>query len=537
MVDTASFRDFQVWIEFNNLTTHVDSNEILSFLYLGVESLTLHEIHTDLVELQRLLSPGESDSDGSVDSENIVESFYPVKPRKGIRIIDREEWMDVEKSEQVGVEVEEALRRLDSLMEKQPELVESEIRFEDLHTNIRAYTQRLSADRSSFLELRESQQRYLKVLQGFSLRLLSLSRSYQQQLSVQQLLLASLRRSKEIEAILQDVRAQFSAPPKRGAKEREVLRVQRREGDRDREVFLVPGMSVITPFGMGKVIRWDVFRQVATLQLPFGVLSCSLSSLSLWIESGISLSETETLFSRCDREISRRDFSLLPNLFQMESESMSEVEESEEDRDSPVSESIDVDPESVVRKQLRQRAERETLSILPRALPLLLAPPQSLSVALKTVRDSSRSLSLSWDSDALASRDSISNQSSLWRREVSALRSEHRDLVSQLSALQREQKERETAISLFRSEASYLAASTSAIRLKMFTRRHSHRTLLNLQTPMSTEAERERPRSRRSNSITDETEKAEEKGSRKRGRDVGEKERDHKREKKHSNVM
>jgi hypothetical protein len=82
---------------------------------LGVEILSLHEIHTDLCELQRMIDGGDADS---ITSEEVKESHYPVKPRRSLRIVDREEFVEFDHIEFNNLEIEEAMNSIKSIFSK-----------------------------------------------------------------------------------------------------------------------------------------------------------------------------------------------------------------------------------------------------------------------------------------------------------------------------------------------------------------------------------------------------------------------------------
>lgn len=96
--------------------------------------MSLHEIHSDLCELQRSLSPDDTDGDSSVESDDVVDSHYPVKPRRSIRIVDREDITEFDKLDNVSFEIEESMKIIKQLFVSNSALFEAENRREDLET-------------------------------------------------------------------------------------------------------------------------------------------------------------------------------------------------------------------------------------------------------------------------------------------------------------------------------------------------------------------------------------------------------------------
>lgn len=78
------------------------------------------------------MSPDDTDGDSSVESDDVVDSHYPVKPRRSIRIVDRDDIGEFDKLDNVSFEIEEALKLIKQLFISNSLLFEAENRREDL---------------------------------------------------------------------------------------------------------------------------------------------------------------------------------------------------------------------------------------------------------------------------------------------------------------------------------------------------------------------------------------------------------------------
>ncbi len=88
--------------------------------------MSYHEIQSDLNELQRLLSPETDVDSSSVDSEDVIDSQYPVKPRRSIKIVEREETLDFDKSDVTITEIEHALFTIKRILASQKDVAKDE---------------------------------------------------------------------------------------------------------------------------------------------------------------------------------------------------------------------------------------------------------------------------------------------------------------------------------------------------------------------------------------------------------------------------
>lgn len=95
--------------------------------------MRVHEIHSDLCELQRIMSPNNTDTDSSsVESDQVLESHYPVKPRRTIRLFEREEFVPELGQPETSPEVEEALKMLQLMNHSNRDIFDLEAEREEL---------------------------------------------------------------------------------------------------------------------------------------------------------------------------------------------------------------------------------------------------------------------------------------------------------------------------------------------------------------------------------------------------------------------
>lgn len=79
------------------------------------------------------MSPTNTDSDSSsVESDEVLESHYPVKPRRTIRMFEREEIMSEIERPETSPEVEEALKMLQLMNHANKDIFDLEAGREDL---------------------------------------------------------------------------------------------------------------------------------------------------------------------------------------------------------------------------------------------------------------------------------------------------------------------------------------------------------------------------------------------------------------------
>ncbi len=105
-------------------------------MVIGVSGLSDVEVYADLRELQHSLSPNETDSDSSVDSDDVLSSVYPVKPRKAIRLSRVEVPSSEKYSETMSAEVEEALEYVKKLSMTHKELLETDSQREEMEITV-----------------------------------------------------------------------------------------------------------------------------------------------------------------------------------------------------------------------------------------------------------------------------------------------------------------------------------------------------------------------------------------------------------------
>jgi hypothetical protein len=273
------------------------------YFNLGVETLSYHEIHSDLCELQRLLSP-ETDGDSSVDSEDVVESQYPVKPRKSIRVIEREEVLDFDKTEVTVAEIEHALFTIKRIMTSSKDLANSEYERDELEAATQGYFNRLTKEKAEFQERQKAQEHYLRLQQAFFLRALSFLRGCGQNAQIYGLILRSLQHFRNSTAVKTEAtKAHSHAKAGKGNSSATLILGEGhkvRLCDHGGDSLISLGYTCIaTNFGPAVATQFDVQRQIFTLKLqlsPDTLMYSPAASVLVWLRrSNTRLSVTGIL--------------------------------------------------------------------------------------------------------------------------------------------------------------------------------------------------------------------------------------------------
>lgn len=482
-------------------------------LHIGVESLSFHEIHSDLCELQRLLSP-ETDGDSSVDSEDVVESHYPVKPRRSIRVIEREEVVDFEKTDVTITQIEHALFTIKRLMSTHKEICAAEEEREELEATAHGYTSRLTHVKSEFSEQRSGQELYLRLHQALLLRSLATMKSYGNALHLYELIRQSLQH--------------FRLNSRDGPSQE--LKCVRLEDSLGKELVVLGATVVRTSYGEGVVTNFDATSNIFSLSLPYATIHCAAATLLLWLRREAAAYSVRGVLDRFHSHGAKHLLSALPRLSEDamasgesdvaanddEENELTDADESETDPPSPTDDQQLQPPLPPVasetdasRGRYRQKMEAAKgwrnggsnpyLALCPAAFvptsstaslqkvvalaqaersPLLLdgraLDRDDASLAIPGRKRSAEELS----GDQVVEGGFFSGQGHCWRGDVKRMRTALADLRAEAQALE---KARSTALGdLLRRRAAALQLSTqnAALRLKMFTRRHCQRTLL-----------------------------------------------------------
>lgn len=100
--------------------------------------LTESEVFSDLRELHRNASPSDTDGDSSVDSDEVMSSHYPVKPRKTFRLADREDLQaSYDRFSDVNSpEIDEALMFIKKITASHRDLYDAECQREDIESTL-----------------------------------------------------------------------------------------------------------------------------------------------------------------------------------------------------------------------------------------------------------------------------------------------------------------------------------------------------------------------------------------------------------------
>lgn len=242
----------------------------------GVFGLSKNEIKKDMREMMRDVIY-DDDTDSSVKSDDILTSTYPVKPRKTPRR-DRSLGSSMCASDAyepngptTQVDVDEALRYIQSTEQKRPDLVAIDALREEREVQRLSLLDTLSRQTKDFSIEKKQHENYLRLLQSLQARALQLRNVYIQRNLV--LMDAHSANARRVEAVK-------SLKSECAAGETNVLRVTLTPSQR--VLAFYKGQYLHTPMGEGLITKIVAASQTLHIQLPFGVLFASASAAVEW---------------------------------------------------------------------------------------------------------------------------------------------------------------------------------------------------------------------------------------------------------------
>ena len=243
----------------------------------GVFPLSKLEIKKDLREMMREVA-FEEDTDGSVKSDDILSSTYPVKPRRAPRrdrSFPADHLMPHDpidyNSSVVQIDIEEKLRFINMIESSKPEMVAADALKEERDVHLKALSEAMARGRLTFSLEKKMQENYFHLMQAMHIRALQLRSAY----VLRNVVLLDIH----------DVLAQRNAavtniktPTMRG--ETNVLRVSLNPSGR-RMLFYI-GQQLETPFGRAEVIRLLPSDRKLEARLPYGTLYTTVAAAIGW---------------------------------------------------------------------------------------------------------------------------------------------------------------------------------------------------------------------------------------------------------------
>jgi hypothetical protein len=243
----------------------------------GVFGLSNVEIKKDLREMMRDLAVDE-DTDGSVKSDDILTSSYPVRPRKTPRR-DRgslaNSYSTIESADYnsmaTQVDLDEKLKYIASVEQEKNEIVHIDQVREERDVHYQSLVDARSRYSKDFLIDKKLHENYYKVLQSLHIRTLQLRATY----IIRNIMVLDTHTTIKLRTqALEDIKSEVKPG------ETNVLRVTLAPSDR--KFAFYKGQHLLTPMGEGKVAKILPFDKKLEIHLPFGVLYSSVSSVVSW---------------------------------------------------------------------------------------------------------------------------------------------------------------------------------------------------------------------------------------------------------------
>ena len=243
----------------------------------GVFALSKMEIKKDLREMMREVA-FEEDTDGSVKSDDILSSTYPVKPRRAPRR-DRSYPSDhlmphdsVDySSSSVQIDIEEKLRFINMVESSKPEFVAADALKEERDVLLKALSEATGHERTTFGLDKKLQENYFHLMQAMHIRMLQLRSAY----LLRNMVLLDVH---DVIAQRNAAVASIRASTPRG--ESNVLRVSLEPSGR--RMLFYRGQRLETPYGRAEVVRILPTVKKLEVQLPFGTLHTTVAAAIGW---------------------------------------------------------------------------------------------------------------------------------------------------------------------------------------------------------------------------------------------------------------
>lgn len=402
---------------------------------------------------------------------------------------------------------------------------------------MQGFANRLLTDKLTWQDCVNGQEHYLRLLQGLLLRSLNTYRSHLQQNSIFQRIYDSLLSYRDQEVSLTSIAATSSSAHSTSTKPRSKAAqknftsqaadhtIVRLEWSGGIEVVVI-GESIWTPFGQGQVVDFEASSAMFSVKLAYAIMHSASTTILQWIGVNSAQKSMHGINNSFHSEIRPRAVTLSPSLSTLPSilspvgnsvaaiSDGTDQDEMSQDSNPPSSQDHEVRrvtengtgdhptlplsslapcQPAVQRSHLKNtiKATYQGSSMdydhIGRLLPVSFVVTQNQESLVQLTNTVSKSTL--WDLQALGNdctesdeseRDLsfVSGQGHCWNSDVGDLRDQLGDMQNQLESLRKVRDATLTQLKRSRAETSQLSSSSAALRLKMFTRRHSHRTLL-----------------------------------------------------------
>eukprot|EP00597_Dinobryon_sp_UTEXLB2267_P009957 CAMPEP_0170098212 /NCGR_PEP_ID=MMETSP0020_2-20130122/303_1 /TAXON_ID=98059 /ORGANISM="Dinobryon sp., Strain UTEXLB2267" /LENGTH=308 /DNA_ID=CAMNT_0010320623 /DNA_START=128 /DNA_END=1051 /DNA_ORIENTATION=+ len=301
-------------------------NKLLSKLP-GVHSLTAYEVVADIGEIRKRCSiVGDTadvagDSDGTIGSEDALDSFYPVQPRyqplNPIKEFELNDYLvgtsnnrkricaSTLKIDFQNSDISESLSFLREIRKSRDDLHATESHREEMELLSKAYSCALQKETAKFSDVKPEEETYLRLLQSLYIRNLRLNIAQSKQQSMLHHTFDAIKKKKEsVEALelhynnLQiamkhlDERSPIATKSVIETRQQVlheisqgVSRVLRIQGENSsHEVVIFMGQCIVTPFGEGKITSINTLDNKITIRLRYGILYSTPATILSWSE-------------------------------------------------------------------------------------------------------------------------------------------------------------------------------------------------------------------------------------------------------------
>lgn len=223
----------------------------------------------------------DSDSDSSIDSRGIGESFYPVKPRKEMKTTLPSGY-SVSKSsaEKEDLPMTELLEFLRLVEQVRPDLRDAERERELIELKYQSLRDSLVAGSTKFNQMKQRQEQYIKSLQAILVRNIYLYSSYNHHILMLNDVLGSLNEKSKAIALLDNAIASLSNDSLPKTRIAPSVVISKSSGG---EVLLSCGMRVTTPYGNGSIKNIRTADRMIEVQLPHGALYTTFAEIINWL--------------------------------------------------------------------------------------------------------------------------------------------------------------------------------------------------------------------------------------------------------------
>jgi hypothetical protein len=473
----------------------------------GVEPLSVHEIHSDLCELQRIMSPTNTDSDSSsVESDEVIDSHYPVKPRRTIRTYEREEIVPELERPETSPEVEEALKMLHLMSHANRDVFDLEAGREALEGTFESYKLRTLRNSALYKEAKSAHEAYLRVLQGILIRTLQIQHSQQHllhHLSAVQSALKGWRQYSEHLTHLSQLSSSSSTvtttntaqtvrktqatkgkvPTPSNDSSAAILCLSPSSDNMPIPLIISNGSKVQTAYGPALVNNLNINTGTATLQLPYGAMTASLITVRDWCHDEIQRLLLSSLCQTNNEKVSfdNHDYLSSSVLSLSAQQPGGVVSSDEEDKESNQTDALTHTAAVIAthaettdddrRALLHTEANRKDL-LRPAFLAALAPDADALNQLATLATTQNKRIDLtSLQGEPRYLHSGNGQPVSRLRADLNKLKNEQQGLTTLRNQLEQQLVNR-------RREIARISMASAALRLRMFTRRYCHRSSL-----------------------------------------------------------